>query len=282
MGINKSAVKIFLRESLRQPFRGRLLTLGKQDVFVREPELNRILREYGRPIEIARSLALSSKPELATSGFISDVGLFSTVLGFEDIQSMDASSYEGADFVHDLNTLPPPNDLVGACDCIFDGGTVEHVFHLPNALANIHHMLKPGGRIIHIAPSSNHIDHGFYMFSPTLFWDYYRANRYEIDVCEVFRYSTDDLYNGDWLVSDYVSGGLHRVSMGGLDDALYGVILVATKTADSRCDVIPQQGMYNDDLWKGKSANQITKRVEDILDPKFEGKGLGLKVKTRL
>jgi len=280
MGLNKSAVKVFLQEAERRPFSGRLLTLGKQDIYVTEPALKMIFAEYKRTLPVNGALALSAKPDMAKSGFLSDTGLFST-MGFSQIRSMDASSYEGADHVHDLNLLSPPEELLEACDCIFDGGTVEHVFHVPNALANIFSLLRVGGRIIHIAPSSNHIDHGFYMFSPTFFWDYYRANGYEINVCEVFRYTTD-LYDGDWLVSDYVPGGLHRVSMGGLDDALYGVILIATKTDQTRCDVIPQQGMYSDDLWKGKSANCITRRVEDIIDPNFKGKGLGLKIKSRL
>lgn len=280
MGINKSAVKVFLQEAERRPFSGRLLTLGKQDIYVTESELRKIFSGYKREMRPNNGLPLSAKPDLAKSRFLSDVGLFST-MGFSQIKSMDASSYEGADFVHDLNFLPPPEEQLEAFDCIFDGGTVEHVFHVPNALENIFSLLKVGGRIIHIAPSSNHIDHGFYMFSPTFFWDYYRANGYEINVCEVFRYTTD-LYDGDWLVSDYVPGGLHRVSMGGLDDALYGVILIATKTEETRSDVIPQQGMYSDDLWRGKSASGITKRVKDILDPDFSGKGLGLKVKSRL
>jgi len=280
MGINKSAVKVFLQESDRRPFSGRLLTLGKQDVYVTEPELKKIFAGYKRSLSANGGLALSAKLDMAKSGFLSDTGLFS-MLGFSQISSMDASLYEGADYVHDLNLMSPPEELQEACDCIFDGGTVEHVFHVPNALANIFTLLRVGGRIIHIAPSSNHIDHGFYMFSPTFFWDYYRANGYEINVCEVFRYTTD-LYDGDWLVSDYVPGGLHRVSMGGLDDALYGVILIATKTEQTRCDVIPQQGMYSDDLWKGKSANGITRRVEDVIDPNFKEKGLGLKIKSRL
>ena len=280
MGINKSAVKVFLQEAERRPFTGRLLTLGKQDVYVTEPTLKKIFSEYRRSLSTKVELNLSSKPDMAKSGFISDSSLFSTI-GFSQIVSMDASSYEGADYVHDLNLLSLPDDLKESCDCVFDGGTVEHVFHIPNALSNIFNLLRIGGRIIHIAPSSNHIDHGFYMFSPTFFWDYYRANGYEINLCEVFRYTTE-LYDGDWLVSDYVPGGLHRVSMGGLDDALYGVIMIATKTDQTTCDMIPQQGMYSDDLWKGRSANGITLRVEDIIDPYHKGKGLGLKIKTRL
>ena len=61
---------------------------------------------------------------------------------------------------------------------IIDGGTMEHIFHIPNVLNNIYRMLRVGGRIIHISPSSNYVDHGFYSFSPTLFYDFYQTNKF--------------------------------------------------------------------------------------------------------
>jgi len=275
MGINKSAAKVFLHESKRLELQGRLLTLGRQDVFLTTSELHGIIDAFGRkPVKEVMPV-LSRKEELAKSGLISDQYLFSA-LGFSECMALDASSYEDADVVFDLNKPEPPRELMGQWDAVFDGGTIEHVFHVPNALSNIHKLLRVGGRVIHIAPSSNHMDHGFYMFSPTLFWDYYRANGWDINACQVFRYTTD-LYAGDWQICDYVPGGLTRISMGGLDDALYGVILIATKTEKSTCDVIPQQGLYRDDLWQGKLGN-----VEAALDPNFSGKGLGLKVKMLL
>ncbi|MBI3563089.1 MAG: hypothetical protein HY080_15375 [Gammaproteobacteria bacterium] len=272
MGINRSAVKVFLYEGQRRGLLGRLLTLGRQDVYITAEELRATMAEFGkRPVqEIAHSL--SKKTSFAKSDFISDEYLFSA-LGFSECKALDASSYEDADYVFDLNRIDTPEALVDRWDTIFDGGTIEHVFHLPNALSNIFRLLRIGGRVVHIAPSSNHIDHGFYMFSPTFFWDYYNANNYEINVCQVFRY-TQDLYAGAWQVCDYVPGSLTRVSMGKLDDALYGVILIATKTPNSTFDVIPQQGLYAENLWKSKSTN-----VADALDPDFSGKGLGLKTK---
>src|SRR5258706_3246646 len=258
MGINKSAIKVFLHESQRRGLLGRLLTLGRQDVYVTAEELRGTMAEFGgRPVRELRS-PLSKKANFAKSNYVSDEYLFSA-LGFSEWQALDASSYEEADFVFVLNRLDLSDALVNHWDAIFDGGTIEHVFHLPNALRNIFRLLRIGGRIIHIAPSSNHIDHGFYMFSPTLFWDYYTANDFEINACQVFRY-TQDLYAGAWQVCDYVPGGLVRVSMGGLDDALYGVILIATKTPKFTCDVVPQQGLYAEHPWESKSAD-----VEDAL-----------------
>ena len=116
-----------------------------------------------------------------------------------------------------------------------------------------------------MAPSSNDFDHGFYMFSPTLFWDYYMANGYDVNVCQIFRYTTD-LYAGLWDVSDYVPGALARVSLGGLDDALYGVLLIATKTERSTCDVIPQQGLYRDGRWLSRVDHAGAAGIEETID----------------
>src|SRR5207249_3920994 len=97
---------------------------------------------------------------------------FFKALGFSEVAAMDYSDFESARYIHDLNSSEPPEHLLENFDVIIDGGTIEHVFHIPNVLNSIHKMLRPHGRTIHMSPSSNHIDHGFYMFSPTLFWDF--------------------------------------------------------------------------------------------------------------
>jgi len=274
MGINASAIRVFLIESERRRLKGSVLQLGRQDIFVKERECRRIFSEYGRDIETSRDTPiLSQKPDLARDGFLSDEFLFSA-LGFSENKAMDASPYEGADYLLDMNVAETPEEHRERWDVIFDGGLVEHVFNVPNALAHIGRMLKVGGRIVHIQVSSNHIDHGFYMFSPTLFWDYYTANGYEINVCQVFRYHRDSMYDGKWAVSDYIPGGLSRVSMGGLDNGMYGIILIATKKPHSTFDVVPQQGKYANVMWQGN----VPDKELPGLDMTFKGDGLGLKV----
>ncbi len=56
--------------------------------------------------------------------------------------------------------------------------------------------------------------------------------------------------------TDYEPGSFSNVSYGGLNNSIYGVICIATKTKESTGDVIPQQGLYNDIVWK-----QETKRL---------------------
>lgn len=239
MGLAKGGLKVLCAEASRRPFSGSVLTLGRMDVHFDRATLTAAAREFGVPVSNPGPMSPPGKVALARRGFISDREAFLS-LGFSQVRSMDVSSYEEADIIFDLNQSDPPAELSGAFDVIFDGGTFEHVFHLPNAFANVHTMLRPGGRIVHVAPSSNHVDHGFYMFSPTLFWDFYSHNRWRIDTAQVFRYTAD--YDAPWEVSNYQPGCLWRVAFGGLDDALYGVILVATKTEEATPRGIPLQG----------------------------------------
>jgi len=91
-------------------------------------------------------------------------------LGFDLVRAMDASDFEGAEILLDLNQSETPKELVGVADVILEGGTLEHVLHSPHAMRHLTRMVKPGGRIIHTSPASNFIDHGFYSFSPTFFF----------------------------------------------------------------------------------------------------------------
>ncbi len=82
---------------------------------------------------------------------------------------MDASPFEGADIVHDLN-LPVPTSCHDSFDTIFDGGTIEHIFNIPAVMQNVSSMLTVGGLFISVNAANNHLGHGFYQFSPELMW----------------------------------------------------------------------------------------------------------------
>ena len=55
-------------------------------------------------------------------------------------------------------------------DLVFDGGTLEHVFNFPTALKNCMEMVKPQGRFVSVTLPNNWCGHGFYQFSPELFF----------------------------------------------------------------------------------------------------------------
>ncbi|MFN4284029.1 MAG: hypothetical protein ACK4NA_15445 [Alphaproteobacteria bacterium] len=241
---------MLLEEAERRPFRGIVGTLGKQRVFATHRQLRQAFAHAG-------SAPSRSFPD--DNAIADDVTLLEN-LGFEKAESLDYSDYEGADQIIDLNSGALPDHLRERYDVLLDSGTIEHVFHVPNALANIHNMVKTGGRIIFIAPSSNHMEHGFYMFSPTFFHDYYKANGLRIDAIYVVRYRPE---GGPWHVYEYSPIAWEQFQMGGLDRHAYAVFLVATKTPGSRCDVIPQQGFYADNSSQYAGSQLAGARLAD-------------------
>lgn len=132
-------------------------------------------------------------------------------------------------------------DASGSFDTVFDLGASMRAFHVRRALRALGQRVAVGGRIVHAVPSANHMDRGFYMASPRLFHDYYRANKWRIDELMLVRCAP----NGKSVEAvPYTAGSLQGVAHGGLDDARYGVFCVATRLPDSTAGLIPQHGFY--------------------------------------
>src|SRR5262249_9244930 len=131
-------------------------------------------------------------------------------------------------------------DLHGKYDLVLDGRTIEHIFDQAALFRNIHSMLKVGGRVIHMSPSTNHMDHGFYMYSPTLFHDYYSANKYKILTSYLIQY---DMSRGDptFPIFAYKPQCLPETVMFDARQR-WLVYFVAMKTPESPGNAIPQQG----------------------------------------
>ena len=91
-------------------------------------------------------------------------------LGAERVESLDHSPYQGCSIVHDLNEPLPPDASREGYDLVYDGGTLEHVFHFPNAITNCMSLVKVGGHFMTSAPANQWLGHGFYQFSPELFY----------------------------------------------------------------------------------------------------------------
>lgn len=107
-----------------------------------------------------------------TSGISFESGyaepLFS-LLGAKQLRSLDFSPYENAAIIQDLNQLWP-EQYNNEFSAIFDGGTLEHVFNFPMAIKSCMKAIRPGGHFIAITPANNQNGHGFYQFSPELYF----------------------------------------------------------------------------------------------------------------
>lgn len=247
MGVPRGVVRLLLEEAKARPFSGSVIQLGKMSIYCTERELRSWAQEQGVALAPGVEIELSHDPALAQLGCLSDRSFF-RLLGFSEVRSCDFSDWEGADVLLDLNG-EVPEALAGRFDVVFEAGTIQHVFHLPNVLRNVHRLLKTGGRVIHgMAPSSNHVDHGFYMFSPTLFWDYYTANHYRIESELIFEFLPTWLggkfTSSRWKVYRYAPGCLDHLSYGRFGGRQLGIFVVATKTPEATWETIPQQGFF--------------------------------------
>ncbi len=231
MGISRAAAELLLCEHARAPFSGAVLQLGRQSIEPDGASLRRLAARAGATVRVA-------------DGPLDDRAFFGA-LGFARVSALDVSDFEGADVIHDLNR-PLPEALHGRFDAVVNGGSLEHVFHLPSALSCVFDALRVGGRAVHIAPTSNLIDHGFYSFSPTLLYDYHAANRWKIHAPYVFQARS---FSDPWTVYRYAPGSFaaladrfHDLRVSGITMA--GVFFVVEKTAETTRDEIPQQGQY--------------------------------------
>jgi SAM-dependent methyltransferase len=171
MGIDINSAKFLLSARRRGGNFGDVLMIGRQDLNVYPAKMRQILTHAG----LNGDLFAPGAPD---TGFAEP--LFKA-LGARNVHSLDASAFEGADFVRDLN-CPVGEDLKQRFDLVFDGGTLEHVFNLPTALKNCMEMLRENGLFITHTCANNWCGHGFYQFSPELFYNVFsEENGFEVE-----------------------------------------------------------------------------------------------------
>ncbi|HVJ87276.1 MAG TPA: class I SAM-dependent methyltransferase [Caulifigura sp.] len=246
MGLARAAINLLLNESRKRPFTGRVVTLGTQHVYATADEVRAMAHETAGVTLSPDGFEPHQNAGLAARGFVSDRSLLKG-LGFSEVLRVDVSGYEHCDELLDLNSPETPEHLRGRFDVVLDSGTIEHVFDLPAALRHCARLVKPGGRVIHLTPSSNCVEHGFYSVSPTLFHDFYKANGF--DVADIFLCRTPlDLPRGAWDVYDYLHSPQRMIPLGMLDDSIWFTWSVAIAPATFE-NVTPQQGFY-ESTWR--------------------------------
>ncbi|HLG33689.1 MAG TPA: hypothetical protein VI757_02330 [Bacteroidia bacterium] len=159
MGISKTDCRLlFYSGTVGVDFKN-TLTLGRQNLYASIKDIQSCIEKYK-----------SGKLALAQVQFTDEFcePLFK-ILGAEHIDSIDYSAYQNATLIHDLN-FPVPENYKNRYSCVVDGGTIEHIFNFPVAVRNCMEMLAPDGHYIGITPANNQMGHGFYQFSPELYF----------------------------------------------------------------------------------------------------------------
>jgi len=229
MGLSLNEAFLLADWTARHGLRGHVATLGVPTLHFTTADMDRLLRA---PSPSADGAARPHATE------------FYRRLGFDRASYLDLSDYEGAEIILDLGTPELPAHLRGAFDLVFDCGTLEHVFHLPNALGNVVRMAAPGGHVLHLVLMDNGVDHGFYQFSPTLFFDWFEAAGLEVLEAAALRFDAVDFAASTWSVRPVRRGsfGAGELGLAGGRTSLFMVL--ARKTAEIAAAPSPIQHFY--------------------------------------
>jgi hypothetical protein len=166
MGLNASGLGLMALARAEGADFGRVVTIGRQQLTIGMGELEDFFRKRGRD-DIAARVAAE-----ASDGYCETV--IRSAFDAETVHSVDASDYEQASVVHDMNTPMEPKEQYSV---VLDFGTLEHVLNVPVAFDNVTKLCAKGGRIMHMLPSNNCSGHGFYQFSPEFFFQIYSEAR---------------------------------------------------------------------------------------------------------
>jgi hypothetical protein len=171
MGLVYNNFRVFLDARRRGASFESVLTLGRQQMYLSDDEVRLLAQEFPEYVQ-----ATHGCPQ---AGEYCEPWLHRW-LGCNRLESMDASGYEGATLVHDLN-YPIPEQYANQFSAVIDGGSLEHIFFVTTAIANAMRMTRTGGWLFIATVANNHCGHGFYQFSPEWFFRVFSAaNGFEI------------------------------------------------------------------------------------------------------
>jgi hypothetical protein len=210
---------------------GRLLLLGRQNYLLRPPETRALFSSFG----LTPDPRLLAEQTGASPPFCEP---FFECLGATSCDSMDVSTYEGATIIHDSND-PVPANLHEKFDMVFDGGTLEHVFHFPQALHDAMRMIAVGGWFVGLTPGNNWLGHGFYQFSPEVF---YRAfsKQNGFSKCAVF--AVPEGFGLKWYLVQDPARLRERTKL--INSLRTPLLVLAQKTGATPPKLRPQQSDY--------------------------------------
>ena len=187
-------------------------------------------------------------------------------LGAHTVDSMDVSSYESPTMIHDLN-MPMPTQWKQRFSVVFDGGTIEHVFNIPQALKNSMQMVRIGGHFLSSNMANNCMGHGFWQLSPELMFRVFsRDNGFLIKAVLLHEVSP----RGRWYVVSDPDEIRSRVELCNSRPTL--ILTIAQRVAD--CEIFSTPPMQSDYVALWKESQQTVSPVSP--DPKGAQAGLGI------
>jgi hypothetical protein len=180
MAINATILEMMAKMIARTGRACRIASLGYPDMLLTESQIARLCGpdslEKIRFREDSDGIARWHRIDGQVKRIAESISMFGA-LGAE-LHCFDISASRGFEIVADLNH-PLPESHWGQYDIVYDGGTMEHCFNVPQVIANILAMCRMGGYIVHVNPL-NYFNHGFYSFHPTFYHDFYTQSGNEL------------------------------------------------------------------------------------------------------
>lgn len=174
MGLDVNGVKLLLHAHCSGIDFSSFAMIGRQSLHLSCREFQAVLSQFGFKVEQALVKGWLEKKGAYAEDFLN-------MLGAKTIHSFDYSNYENASCIHDMN-LVIANEYKGRYSVVIDSGSLEHVFNFPVAIRNCMEMVREGGYFLCMTPANNFMGHGFYQFSPELFFSVFSAeNGFEVD-----------------------------------------------------------------------------------------------------
>lgn len=264
MGINKNSLRFLLLAKKRGVDFSRTAMIGRQTLNMPESHFIDVMKNESGFTESAEVWK-----EMYSGRYAEKLLKY---LGAATADSFDFSDYEQATFVHDFNA-PISGEHKNKYTLVIDGGSLEHIFNFPIAIKNCMEMTASGGHFISITPSNNNFGHGFYQFSPELF---YRVLNADNGFSMKLMYYYDDKFSPNWKSVADPDKVRKRVTL--INDRPVMLILLAQReNITSLFDKIPQQSDYQAAWEKGsygsngkKSSGSVVSKVKSLLPITFK------------
>jgi hypothetical protein len=237
-----------------------VLTIGHQILCLHRREVAFFRDEYKKTFGSAATPLDAYQWAQYADAFLTDF------LGASTINVLDASAYEGADTIHDMNTAIPES-WHGRYDAVIDSGSLEHIFNVPIALANLANMLKVGGTIFLTTPANNQMGHGFYQFSPELMFRVFsEANGFELRRITLFqgRFPGIEL-TMNHTVYDVADPAQVRTRVGLLSRGPVTMMVEATKVRDAQIFATPPQQSDYETMWDSEDRSGTPRSLIQII-----------------
>lgn len=169
--------------------------------------------------------------------------------GFTTVDSMDYSPYENATIIHNLNLPYRENNKY---DFIYDGGTIEHVFNIPQVLENVINLLEIDGIFCSVTVNNNLSGHGFYQFSPELFLSSFKP-KYGMEIICIYLAQVGTSMN-EWIKINHDDKDTENRNTAKFNNnrEVY-IITIAKKISNDGVSLInnpPNQYSYEEVDWK--------------------------------